>query len=91
MRTRVEDLGRISVLIDNILDLDVFELYSGRDKDFEDFFGSLEKEKKSDLLHKLIYGLSEVRNNLYIVSSVADGLDALNEEAEQSIKEMCCR
>ena len=91
MRMRIEDLGRISVLIDNILDLDVFELYSGRDKDFEDFFGSLEKDEKSNLLHKLIYGLSEVRNNLYIISSVANGFDSLNEETEQSLKEMCCR
>ena len=34
MRERVEDLGRIVVLVDWTLNLDVWELYHGRKKDF---------------------------------------------------------
>lgn len=79
MRERVEDLGRVSVMVDQVLSLDVWELYHGRKKDFEEFFESLDEERRSDLLHKLIYGLDDVKEKLYEISSIAEGTDRLNE------------
>lgn len=79
MRERVEDLGRISVMVDQVLNLDVWDLYHGRKKDFEEFFDSLDEERRSELLHNLIYGLDDVKEKLYEVSSIAEGTDRLNE------------
>lgn len=82
MRERVEDLGRIAVMIDVLLDAELWEFYGGRNKDFEDYFEQQTDEKKSDLLHKMIYGLSYVKDKLYDISAIADGRDSLNEPPE---------
>ena len=79
MRERVEDLGRIAVMVDQILSLDVWDIYHGRKKDFGVFFRELDEEKQSDLLHNLIHGLDGVKEKLYEVSSIAEGTDRLNE------------
>lgn len=79
MRERVEDLGRISVMIDMMLEAELWDIYAGRNKDFTDYFGGLDQEKQDDLLHNLIYGLSHVKDKLYEVASIADGRDSLNE------------
>jgi hypothetical protein len=79
MRERIEDLGRISVMIDVLLEAETWDLYGGRNKDFLDYFSELEEEKKDDLLHKLIYGLSNIKDKLYEISVIADGMDPLND------------
>ena len=79
MRERIEDLGRISVMIDVLLEAETWDLYGGRNKDFLDYFSELEEEKKDDLLHKLIYGLSNIKDKLYEISVIADGMDSLND------------
>ena len=79
MRKRIEDLGRICVMIDDILDLDVWDLYSGRKKDFTEYFEDLCEQDRDDLLHNLIYGLEGVKDKLYKVSEIAEGTDRLNE------------
>jgi hypothetical protein len=81
MRERVEDLGRITVMVDQLLSLDVWDLYHGRKKDFEEFFRSLDEERQDDLLHKLIYGLDDVREKLCEISCIAEGTDRLNESS----------
>ncbi len=78
MRERVEDLGRISVLIKSLLEAEIFDLYQGRNKDFLDYFAELPNEKKDDLLHKWIYGLDELKDKLNAMSDIADGCDMLN-------------
>jgi hypothetical protein len=80
MRERVEDLGRIAVMIEHVLDLDVFCLYSGRNKDFYDYFLSLtDEDRRFELLDGLIRGLSAVRESLSEISAIAEGMDRLNE------------
>lgn len=79
MRSRLEDLGRIAVLTDNILDMDLWEVYLGRNKDFVDYFGELADEKKDDLLHNLIYGIDRLKDKIYEINSIASGTDSLNE------------
>jgi hypothetical protein len=83
MRQRVEDLGRISVLLDQVLELNIFELYEGRLKDFPDFFEELDEEKKEELLRKLIYGLDNIKDHVYKIKEIAEGQDRLNEPTER--------
>ena len=82
MRQRVEDLGRIAVLIDNILKEDLWDLYQGRNKDFVEIFNAMPEEKRDDLLHNLIYGISGIKEKIYEIGSIADGTDILNEFAQ---------
>lgn len=80
-RERVEDLGRVSVLIRNVLELDIFDLYQGRNKDFPEYFACLSDDQKYDLLRKIIYGIEELENLLGTVSEIADGCDVLNADS----------
>ena len=82
MRKRVEDLGRICVMIDHILEEEIWDLYQGRKKDFVDDFNEMEEDKQYELLHGLIYGLDGLKDKLYEISSIAEGTDRLNESAE---------
>lgn len=82
MRKRIEDLGRIAALMDAVLDLEIWDLYVGRNKDFVDHMDSLESDRRGDMMHKFIYGLSELRDELVKISEIADGRDSLNESSE---------
>lgn len=79
MRQRLEDLGRILVMINQILNLDLWNIYHGRRKDFIDVFRDLDEDKQDDLLHNLIYGLDGMKDKLHEISSIAEGTDRLNE------------
>ena len=80
MRNRIEDFGRIAVLTDVLLDLDVWNLYQGRNKDFVDAIREMEEEKADDLLHSLIYGIDGLRNKLFEIRSIAYGEEEYDRE-----------
>jgi hypothetical protein len=83
MRQRIEDLGRIYVMIDNLLDLDIFHLNDDvRNKDFVEYFNELKDEQRDEIVHNCIYGLSNVKDKLYDIMSIAQGTDYLNETPE---------
>ena len=79
MRERIEDLGRIAVLTDNILDMELWDKYTGRNKDLVDHFRTLSEDDQDDLLHGLIYGIDNLKGKIYAINSIAEGMDALNE------------
>lgn len=79
MRERVEDLGRVSTLMKQVLDLDFWDLYQGRKKDFIENFYALSQEQQSELLHGLIYGMDSVKEALYDIQAISDGQDPLND------------
>ena len=79
MRERVEDLGRICVLSDAILNLDVWDLFKGRNKDFVDEFRVMTDDDQDTLLHNFIYGLDSLKDKIEEISSIAEGNDRLNE------------
>lgn len=79
MRNRLEDLGRLNVLIRKILeDMPVFQLIQGRDKDFSEEFYEYTSEKQEDLLHGLAYGISQLKEELYECLAISEGTDDLN-------------
>ena len=82
MRSRIEDLGRIAVMLDNILELEFWDAYSGRRKDFMEYFYALGVEQQQDLLHTLIYGMETAKEKIYEVSAVAWGTDSFNDPFE---------
>lgn len=82
MRHRVEDLGRLAILLDHIVNQEVldnlFGLYNGRNKDFVEWFQSQSKEKQEHFLHQLPYALETIKEKLYECIVIAEGLDDLN-------------
>jgi len=51
----------------------VFEIYSGRNKDFADWIMEPDKEERYEILRKMIYGMDEVKSVLYEISDLAMG------------------
>lgn len=86
MRQRIEDLGRLSVLIRNIIyeDYDFTNQNSlweclGRPKYAEATFEALTEEQKGDFIHSLAYSLESLGWKLHELLSIAEGTDSLNE------------
>lgn len=78
MRERIEDIGRLLVMTEALVDHELFTLITCRDKDFIDVFGEMKEDKKDDLLHSLAYSISSVRDQLYEMVSICRGTDLLN-------------
>lgn len=80
MKHRLEDLGKISVMIDCLLEIleEFEEVYPGRNKDFVDWFDEQDEEKKETVLHKLVYDRESIKERLYKISEIADGRDNFN-------------
>lgn len=79
MRERVEDLGRLAVMLQELLDREFWDLYMGRKKDFVDYVNSLDQEKRDELFHAFIYGLHSMQESVGEMCIIAEGLDRLNE------------
>ena len=78
MRHRLEDLGRISVmirsLIDELEDLDK----PRRAKDSQDWFASKTDEQKAEIIRNWCYASENHMNELYEILQIAEGRDELN-------------
>ena len=72
-KERLEDLGRLYEKINLALDHEIFDLYSGRKKDFEVWFYSLDSEKQHSILHTLIYGIDHISEKLHEMFYIAQG------------------
>ena len=74
---RVEDLGKISVMLKMALDHDMWEFKDtfGRDKDFAEIFMETDKEKQHDRLHSLAYNMSSLRELIFDAKMIAEGDD----------------
>lgn len=81
MRQRIEDLGRLMVLIKNLLDHKIFdESYSPRrPKDSWEWFSELSEDQKIEILNTWAYGIEDVKEKLYEMLQIAEGTDPLNE------------
>lgn len=72
-KERLEDLGRIFVMLDQLLEDDTWELYNQRPKDFEDWFFSQSIERQRDIVHELGYFIQDTNFNLHEILSIARG------------------
>lgn len=82
MRQRVEDLGRLSILIRNLLDNALFDnedLHPRRSKDYAEWFDSKTDDQKDDILRAWVYGMEDIGYKLHDMLSIAEGSDSLNE------------
>ena len=78
-RERIEDLGRISVMIRSLI-LEIEELDKPmRPKDSIEWFSSKNEEQQEDIIHKWCYASEDNLNKLYDILSIAEGTDELND------------
>lgn len=84
MRERVEDLGRIFVLIDNILENEVFEergkLRPYKAKEAASWFAEKTEEEKGDYIHSMAYGIDLIEQKLLEMREICRGEDLLNRD-----------
>jgi hypothetical protein len=79
MRHRLEDLGRISVMIRSLID-ELEELDKPvRAKDASAWFSQKTDEQKEDVIRSWCYSKEENLNNLYDLLAIAEGRDELND------------
>lgn len=84
-RERLEDLGRLLVLLENIFNENIFDILDHtRCKDFVEYFESWKEEKKSDWLHDEIYGLSNLRDKISECVLICRAQDDLNDNWDES-------
>jgi hypothetical protein len=82
VRQRIEDLGRIAVLSDNLLEHDFFAKFEEtgcRAKDFLDWFLSKDQEFREDFIHSYGYWVQGISEKVYEIREIARGEDLLNE------------
>lgn len=85
MRHRIEDLGRLSVLIQVLLEHDLFNkaLLPSRSKDYPIWFSEMSEDEKDETVRFFVYGIEEAREQLCCMLEIAEGEDALNESVEE--------
>lgn len=87
MRHRLEDLGRLAVLLQGLLDHELFtdegDLRPRRPKDYDEWFASKSEDQKDDILRAWAYGLEAISHRLYDMLSIAEGTDLLNEKSSE--------
>lgn len=84
MRQRVEDLGRLAVLLEHLLDHQLFneEFLPHRPKDYDEWFEQLSEDKKDEVLRSWVYGIENLKDQLYEMLAIAKGIDSLNESLD---------
>lgn len=85
MRERVEDLGRIAALMRAILDMPLFEERHYRKKDFLEHLEALTEDKREELLHDIPYQVDDVKDKLYEILEIAEGMDLLNQQESYEV------
>lgn len=79
MRQRIEDLGRIMVMVKQLTDHELFDERPCRNKEFTEWFEEQTPEFKEEWLHQMVYRIANVEEKLYEIWEVATGQDYLND------------
>ena len=75
-KERIEDLGKLSILLSQIYDHDIFdeiERYWKRPKDAFELFHELDEDKQEECIRTIAYGLDEIRDKIAECFNIADG------------------
>lgn len=81
-RNRLEDLGRLCVLISQLVDHDLFGTTERFNKHatIEEHLEGLDEEKRAEWLWRHQYQIGDVRDQLYECLEIAKGYDILNDK-----------
>jgi hypothetical protein len=79
MRQRIEDLGRLTAMLNTLLDHPLFEDRPFRNKEFLDWLAEQSEEKRDDFLHQIPYRIDDIRDELYKLLEISEGTDLLNQ------------
>ena len=82
MRERVEDLGRLLVLLDNMYEMEVFGKLGDRPKTAVDKFFQLDSSEQEDAIRSVAYGLESIREKVLECYEICKGEDYLNRNDE---------
>jgi len=77
MRNRLEDFGRLLVLLENIIEIPLMDFHYSPKHDIDRFL-CLEKELQEELIHKIYYDLEQIQEKLYECVLIAKCQDDLN-------------
>lgn len=78
MRNRVEDIGRILILLEKVMDHSLFCESRMLPVDFSEWFYQQSREVQVKLLDGLAFGVDEVENQMMDILKIAKGEDYLN-------------
>lgn len=73
MKDRLEDLGRIRQLVDDLVQHPVFEEIDNSPKWYEDKFFAMTREQQGDKIHELAYGIDYISSKLSEIFIIARG------------------
>jgi len=83
MRDRLEDLGRVLVLSEKLLEHPLFqELYWYRAKEANDWFERQTLEIQQDVIHEYAYGIEGIKSDLSEIVCICRGHDDLAENTK---------
>lgn len=85
MRNRLEDLGRLLVLIEQLTDDELFDnLPWRRPKDAIESFSALTPERQADFIHSLAYRITDFHEKLVMLWEIAAGQDNINQLSDKT-------
>lgn len=86
MRQRIEDLGRLMVLLDQLWKDDIFLIIErtvfSSAKNFADSIQKMSKEEQWEFLNKIGYGIDRLQDKIVEALEIARGDDYLNREED---------
>ncbi len=77
-RDRLEDLGRLAVIIENILDHEIFREERMRAEQFSVWFENLSDEKQQHIINRIAFAIPQIEISLEMALEIAKGTDTLN-------------
>lgn len=89
MRHRLEDLGRLTVILDTLSDHDLFSDFEqfGKHHTFEQWLNKQDEEKRSDYLYTIMYQIRYIHDKLCECVCIGKGLDSLAEYTGETLKD----
>lgn len=84
MRQRIEDLGRLAVMLKELAQHEIFNDRPCRNKDYCDWFSKQSEEQRDDIIHSWVYQLDSLNEKLWEMVEIAEGNDILNKPEDYS-------
>lgn len=75
MRSRTEDLGKLAVMLEAMLEHPIFDHFTCRAKDYADVFMGYSDALKAETIHNLAYQIEDMRSLICDCEYIAAGRD----------------